>query len=240
MPGPLSPFAITDDGQVWVIGWGTANHTGSMSGVNDNYLGVEMTYGKAPTPAQRKSVTLLAAALMDALGAGYTGGSVIGHRECTVDRSDPVGVPMWQLRRDINALLKTGTAGTTPAPAAPEQDDIMAMTPAERAQLVKEIAQATANEVLWAPTFPGQKGLGGSSVRNNVGMGAAYAQQTLAVVRALAAKSGVDIDEQAIADAVVAGLAPTVRQAVIDSGQSAAVADAVVAKLGAALNPPAA
>lgn len=173
MPGPLSQFAITDDGTVWVIGWGTANHTGSMSralhalilkdaaplgadyrpgvragdagsisGVNDNYLGVEMTYGKAPTPAQRKSVTLLAAALMDALGAGYTGGSVIGHRECTVDRSDPVGIPMWQLRRDINALLKSGPTGTapTPAPAAPEDD---MFSDADRATL-RAIEQALA------------------------------------------------------------------------------------------------
>jgi len=154
MPGPLSQFAITDDGAVWVIGWGTANHTGSIDprlhalvlndaapldadfrpattfsnntgthSINDNYVGVEMTYGKAPTAAQRKSVALLGAALMDALGAGYTGGSVIGHRETDTGRSDPVGIPMWQLRRDINALLKTGPGRTassagplTPAP----------------------------------------------------------------------------------------------------------------------------
>ena len=166
MPGPLSQFAITDDGQVWVIGWGTANHTGfmdkdlhalvvkdaaplsadfkpdasgsspssGMGAVNPHYIGVEMTYGAAPTAAQRKSVTLLAAALMDACGPGYTGGSVVGHRECTTQRSDPVGVPMWQLRRDVNALLKAGatvtttppkpvTAPTTPTPTAPKPQE---------------------------------------------------------------------------------------------------------------------
>src|SRR5690349_21295113 len=30
MPGPLSQFSITDDGMLWIIGWGTANHTGYM------------------------------------------------------------------------------------------------------------------------------------------------------------------------------------------------------------------
>jgi hypothetical protein len=81
---------------------------------------------------------------MDALGAGYSGGSVIGHRECTVERSDPVGIPMWQLRRDINALLKAGPAGTptttTPAPAAPEDD---MFSDADRATL-RSIEQALA------------------------------------------------------------------------------------------------
>jgi hypothetical protein len=154
LPGPLSQFAITDDGQVWLIAWGTANHMGSidprlhalvlkdaapmssdfrpnvnfgspgaMHNVNDNYLGVEMTYGKAPTAAQRKSVALLGAALMDALGTGYTAGSVIGHREATTDRSDPTGIPMWQLRREIDALLKAGPAGT-PSPVAPQEADM--------------------------------------------------------------------------------------------------------------------
>lgn len=155
MPGPLSQFAITDDGTVWIIGWGSANHTGYMEQglhalvlkdaapldrdyrptttdsagigrVNPHYLGVEMTYGKAPTAAQRKSVTLLAAALMDALGAGYTGGSVVGHRECTKVRSDPIGVPMWQLRRDVNALLKSGPTemSATPPKPAPTIEEI--------------------------------------------------------------------------------------------------------------------
>jgi hypothetical protein len=161
MPGPLSQFAITDDGTVWVIGWGTANHTGSMAkalhalviddkapldrdykptvrtgdagsmnGVNPHYLGVEMTYGKAPTSAQRASAVRLAAALMDLLGPGYTGGSVVGHRECTLDRSDPVGVPMGAFRRDVNALLKSepgrASSDTTTTPAG---DDMP--TPAE-------------------------------------------------------------------------------------------------------------
>lgn len=156
LPGPLSQFAITDDGQVWVVGWGTANHTGSldprlhalvlkdaaplssdfrpnvnfgsagaMHNVNDNYIGCEMTYGKAPTAAQRMSIVRLAAAIMDALGPGYTGGSVIGHREATTDRSDPVGFQMATLRRAVTALL---AAGPNPAPPTPPEEPDMQFT----------------------------------------------------------------------------------------------------------------
>lgn len=56
-------------------------------------------------------------------------------------------------------------------------------------------------------------------------------------LQGLVAKAGVDIDEAALAESILAGLTPAVRQAVLDAGQPAAVADAVVAKLGAALNP---
>lgn len=258
MPGPLSQFAITDDGAVWIIGWGSANHTGSMaralralvlkdaaplaadfkpgvrsgdagsvSGVNDNYLGVEMTYGKAPTAAQRASVVRLAAALMDALG--YTGGSVIGHRECTVDRSDPVGMSMWQLRRDVNALLKAGpdraadtASKPTPAPTTGglSMADINTLT----AQL----------DALTAAV----KGLRSEESGRYV-VGTNRHAWLAGALNDIAGKVGVDVDESALADSILTGLAPTVRQAVIDAGQPEAVADAVVAKLGAALTPPA-
>ena len=151
LPGPLSQFAITDDGQVWVIGWGVANHcksvdndthalvlknamprdrdvkpntngsesSGWVSG-NQHYIGCEMTYGnKGPTAAQRASIVRLAAAMMDMLGGisgGYTGGSVIGHREATTTRSDPQAMPMGPVRTSIDALLKKGP-GAAPAPA---------------------------------------------------------------------------------------------------------------------------
>jgi hypothetical protein len=220
LPGPLSQFAITDDGQVWIIAWGTANHMGSidprlhalvlkdaapmssdfvpnvnfkspgaMHNVNDNYLGVEMTYGKAPTAAQRKSVALLGAALMDALGTGYTAGSVIGHREATTDRSDPTGVPMWQLRREIDALLKAGPAG------APTQEDDMAMTPAERAAFIADIRDA----VLSAPVpRPGDASGATWPLRTALWSANTYAYQAATKsldVDAIAAKVGAALPE---------------------------------------------
>ena len=219
MPGPLSQFAITDDGQVWVVGWGTANHTGSIGApllalvqkdqapldrdvvptttfsnrtgvlaVNDNFLGVEMTYGKAPTDAQRASLALLGAALMDALGTGYTGGSVVGHRECDSQRSDPVGVPMWQLRRDINAALKAGPAGAdtrnpqpTPQPA-PQEDDMF--TDADRALLQDTLKKADGGTIRADHTW------------QNKTNAANFAALT-AAVEALAAAQGVDASQVA-------------------------------------------
>lgn len=167
LPGPLCQFAITDDGQVWVMGWGAANHAGpgdkrtddlirrdampldrdivptttmsspssQLATLGAHYMGVEMTYGKAPTAAQRVSVTRLGAALMDMLGGpadGYSGGSICGHRETTRTRSDPVGIPMGPYRRDVNALLAAGTTTTKPpatkptTPAPPKENDNMA------------------------------------------------------------------------------------------------------------------
>lgn len=151
MPGPLSEFSITDDGMLWIIGWGAANHTGYIEArlhqlvladaaplaadykptTNDktgrsvvkpgpHYTGVEMTYGKAPTAAQVRTCELLSAALMDAVG--YSAGSVIGHRECTTARSDPVGISMGAHRRAVAALLKAGPAGAKPSTPVKEED----------------------------------------------------------------------------------------------------------------------
>jgi hypothetical protein len=104
------------------------NSPGTVHHINDNFVGVEMTYGAAPTAAQRATVAKLGAALMDLFGVGYTGGSVVGHREATTDRSDPVGFQMWQLRRDINALLKAGPVVPKPptVPTAPKPPTVPA------------------------------------------------------------------------------------------------------------------
>lgn len=57
--------------------------------------------------------------------------------------------------------------------------------------------------------------------------------KVLSMLTDIGGKVGADVDEAAVA----AALAPVVRQAVLDSGQPEAVANAVVAKLGAALTP---
>ncbi|GAB3889248.1 hypothetical protein [Terrabacter terrigena] len=54
----------------------------------------------------------------------------------------------------------------------------------------------------------------------------------------VASKVGVQLDEKELAAEVAGAIAPTVREAVLAAGQPAAVADAVVAALGAALAPP--
>ena len=277
MPGPLSQFAITDDGQLWVIGWGTANHTGSIGqelldlvkkdaapldrdyrpsttfsdrtgvlSINDNFIGCEMTYGKAPTPAQRTTLVRLGAAMMDALGDGYTGGSVVGHRECDTQRSDPVGIPMWQLRRDINALLKAGPTGS--GPTSTVQEDDMAYTPEELARAVwtngsadiipapKANLAADPSNPAWTPSsylFYLYASL--QDARGDI------AKLTAAVTQ-IAGATGVQVDEKALADSLVASLTPQVSEAVKAAVAAAApgatpdeVAAAVVAQLGTKL-----
>lgn len=85
------------------------------------YQGWEACHAaEGPTPEQYKSVVLAACAYLDLLGAGYTGGSVVMHRELTTQRSDPQGVPKnGQLRRDINARLKAGPPSATKPPEVP-------------------------------------------------------------------------------------------------------------------------
>lgn len=177
LPGPLSQFAITDDGAVWVIGWGTANHCGTMdtalhnlvlkdqapltseyrpktnqsstSGVtktiNPHYIGCEMTYGnKGPTTAQRATAVRLVAAMMDMLGTGYTGGSVVGHRECTTNRSDPQFIEFPQFRKDVNALLKAGPTPPKPSvPVAPTPPIAPPVTPPAKVKPVPVVTLST-------------------------------------------------------------------------------------------------
>ncbi|WP_343994181.1 N-acetylmuramoyl-L-alanine amidase [Terrabacter terrae] len=253
MPGPLSQLAIDDDGEVWVVGWGTANHTGSIGAglldmvkrdaapldrdvvpnttfsnrtgvlaINKNFIGVEMTYGKAPTQKQHASLIRLAAAVVDALGPGYSGGSVVGHRECDSQRSDPVGIPMHQLRNEINLALKAGPAATT----------LEGLSMSDVATLLAAINKVDANV-----TGLRSEEAGRYKVDTN------RHSWVATVLTQLSGKVGVDVDEQAIAAQVLTGLTPQVSDAVkaavaatpgagIDADTLAA---AVVAQLGAKL-----
>lgn len=85
------------------------------------YLGWEaMHAAEGPTTAQYDSTILMACAYLDVLGGpakGYSGGSIVLHRELTTTRSDPQGTPKnGQYRRDINARLQAGPPGVTPPP----------------------------------------------------------------------------------------------------------------------------
>lgn len=110
--------------------------------------------------------------------------------------------------------------------------------PYTRDQLL-EIVETAVSRQLWAPAVPGADGVAGSSIRNNIRHQSAAASSILAIVRGIAAKSGVDVDEAAIARQVAASVAPVLRAALVEAvavgGTPDAIADAVVAKLGAAL-----
>ena len=142
-----------------------------------------------------------------------------------------------------------------------QEEDDMAMTPTERAALIADIAEAARAKVfeqrmagpgidaaspptlhdylvqaLPARTAAAVHGQWLGSSGPTIGIAV---QSTYGIVQALADRAGVDIDETAMAQQVAAIVAPVVRDAVVAAAQAGgtpeAVADAVVAKLGAAL-----
>lgn len=139
LPGPLSQFGLEDDGEWVIVGWGAANHASAGDSkveaiarsdrmpldrdlvpnaantktlIAPFYLGVEMLYGKAPSAAQRSSLIKGGAAIMEVLG--YTGGSVVMHRETHNTRSDPVGFKGFEIRRAIDEQLNNWEFPTPP------------------------------------------------------------------------------------------------------------------------------
>lgn len=90
------------------------------------YLGWEACHAaEGPTPAQYDSILAMACAYLMTLGGpkkGYSGGSIVMHRELTTTRSDPQGTPKnGQMRRDINARLAAGPPNTNPEPPVPNK-----------------------------------------------------------------------------------------------------------------------
>ena len=142
--------------------------------INPFYLGFEMCHGsEGPTAAQKASLVLATAAIMELLGGirdGYTGGSVMMHRELTYNRSDPQGVPKdGALRAQVTATLKkwatpvAGSGTTTPAPAPTVQRaTTVTVTPSaarvlagSRVTLTATVAPAVAGVVRFDWTKPG-------------------------------------------------------------------------------------
>ncbi|WP_432118488.1 N-acetylmuramoyl-L-alanine amidase [Streptomyces sp. bgisy032] len=145
LPGPLSHFGLAQDGTVWLIGWGRANHAGSgdpdvLNAVvnesygdyppadnqsivdgNDHFYGVEVWYSGSHrmTDAQYESLRRLAAAVCDF--HGWSSKSVIGHGEWgSPGKWDPGYAPgrmmdMSAVRSDIASTL----AGKVDKPSAP-------------------------------------------------------------------------------------------------------------------------
>lgn len=136
LPGPLVQFGIADDGGVYVIGCGRANHAGLgdsrvLAAVRDesydtrppaptlkdwdgngSFYGVETFYSgyHVPTPAQYAAMLALSAAICDA--QGWTGKSVIGHGEWVATKWDPGKVDMPSFRYQVDRLMAQVNSGT--------------------------------------------------------------------------------------------------------------------------------
>ena len=127
LPGPLAQFGLRDNGVVDVIGCGRANHAGTGDSKildlirsegydfvlpkpqddgydgNGRFYGVETYYSGSHRPEQYNAMVNLAAAICDA--HGWTGKSVLGHKEWTYTKVDPGSFDMPQFRRDVNARI---------------------------------------------------------------------------------------------------------------------------------------
>ncbi|MEU7134500.1 peptidoglycan-binding protein [Streptomyces sp. NPDC046261] len=140
LPGPLCHGVIAKDGTVHLVGNGRANHAGSGDGSvlaavvdevapprpasddtdgNAHFYGFECVNlgdGDDPWPAaQLEAIERVSAALCRA--HGWSSASVIGHKEWTATKIDPVGFEMADLRSAIASRL--GAAPQEPATPRP-------------------------------------------------------------------------------------------------------------------------
>lgn len=138
LPGPLAQFGCDDNGVIWLIGWGRANHagggdprvldaviaesygdyppksnhhTGSAGSTdgNDHFYGVETFYGGTTPPTRDAYASLVLLAAAICDFHGWTAKSVIGHKEWSNWKIDPGHVDMKEFREDVQLALDSGS-----------------------------------------------------------------------------------------------------------------------------------
>lgn len=153
IPGPLYTAEIYEDGVAHLTGWLVTNNVGSCDktvrdravagnmptsggnvtpGADDYYAGNSEFYGiayrgTAPNALQRNTAMRMCAAICEAHGSDWDGGSVAGHKELTARKPDPKDENMSTFRAGVNILLKAG----------PEDD--VALTTEDKAWIAAEI-----------------------------------------------------------------------------------------------------
>ncbi|RLU83918.1 N-acetylmuramoyl-L-alanine amidase [Streptomyces griseocarneus] len=143
LPGPLCHGVIDKTGTVHLVGNGRTNHAGRGDGdvlravvdetalpapTNDDTDGnthfygfecINMGDGDDPWPAaQLEAIARASAAICRA--HGWTSGSVIGHKEWTSGKTDPVGFTMDDMRERVAARLGSAPAGPD-EPTGPDE-----------------------------------------------------------------------------------------------------------------------
>ena len=145
LPGPLAQFGCDDEGTIWVIACGRANHagggdprvlraviaesyddypprphqhTGSPGATdgNDNFYGVETFYSGRERPTPEARRALVLLAAAICHHHGWTAKSVIGHKEWSDWKSDPGRVDMHEFRRSVARRLREGPPNAVTGP----------------------------------------------------------------------------------------------------------------------------
>lgn len=148
LPGPLSQYGISQDGTVWIIGHGRANHAGkgdpdvlravineddlpvdneALIDGNRYFYGIEFWYSGSHemTDDQYFSGIKLSCALLDY--HNWKGESVLGHGQWQPGKWDPGYssgkiMNMDNVQRDVNGALKRGPKPVaTPKPSEPSR-----------------------------------------------------------------------------------------------------------------------
>lgn len=137
LPGPLSHFGCDDQGTIWLVAWGRANHagggdprvlravieesyddyppkprehTGSAGSTdgNDNFYGVETFYSGTKPPTAAARRSLVLLSAAICDHHGWSAKSVIGHKEWSDQKSDPGQVDMRAFRNTVAQQLRHG------------------------------------------------------------------------------------------------------------------------------------
>lgn len=216
---PLSNTAGEGDGTICFVAYFPANHAGASGGrsmgplpvtstFNKRVWGHEIVYpGVSPmTDAQYRSATILGRVITEVLGT--TKESVRAHGETSITGKWDPGyangktIDMAKFRNDMMAQ---------------EDDDMAQLTPRQAAQLDCLLAQVTGSAEPWA--FPGYneneipKGPGLTMI-DLQRRGLQYDRSSLSILQRLAAKNAIDVNEAAIASAIMAQMTPLIQAAV--------------------------
>lgn len=120
------------------------------------YFGWEACHAaEGPTATQYQAIIRAGCACLDVLGgpkAGYSGGSVIMHRELTTTRSDPQGVGKAQIRRDIDKQFAAGPPTKPPEPPVTLKPSVVKLSVTPESLTLGEAATLTASAT---PALPG-------------------------------------------------------------------------------------
>jgi hypothetical protein len=279
IPGPLYIVEVYEDGVAHLTGWGVSNNVGACDRTvrdravagnmptssevrpgDDDYQAANSEFyglayrGTTPNSEQRATMRRICAAICEAHGPAWDGGSIAGHRELTRRKPDPEGEHMGQFRRDVNAMLANppassggGSGGVTIPPPSGGGTDF---DPEEDMPSIGEFKQAMRDVMAEGggatPYLDGKfQGRDTALRRASINSGNAVNHIRYDVIPALAAiraaQGGQPLDAAQVAQQVAALLLPEVRAemraelADVDGVDEDAVADKVVGRIGAAL-----
>lgn len=224
LPAPLAQIGLDREGVVYMQAAGRANHAGRCKIIrpwltpypgytygdgNAQMVGVEAMNTGTEGWSATQKHAYVTVCAVLCRRRGWDAQHVLGHKETSLEGKPDPSFDMNTHRAQVAAALD-------------QEDD---MLPADLLNAPAGVNPADQKSPV--------------DVGDRIAIASNYAYYTWVIVRQLAAKSGVDVDEQALAAEILASLTPVLREAVATAvsagGSPDQIADAVVAKFGATL-----